>query len=156
MILDVVDSPTTSAVKLNSVLASISSWADKWMATMNPSKTRSMILSVKNNKPDHSRLLLNQATMPDVNMHCHLGINLSSDLSWQNHICIISERAAKRLNMLTGLRFRLNRSTLNSMYISFVRPLVEYGDFIWDGCGLSAVMLSKEFNLMQLALLRVV
>jgi hypothetical protein len=43
MILDVVDSPTTSAVKLNTVLASISSWADRWMATMNPSKTRSMI-----------------------------------------------------------------------------------------------------------------
>ena len=25
--------------------------------------------------------------------------------------------------------------TLNSMYISLVRPLMEYGDFIWDGCG---------------------
>jgi hypothetical protein len=120
MILDVVDSPTTSAVKLNTVLASISSWADKWMATMNPSKTRSIIFSVYNNNPDHPRLLLNQATMPDVNMHCHLGINLSSDLYWQNHICIISERAAKRLNMLTGLRFRLNRSTLNTVACIFL------------------------------------
>ena len=55
---------------------------------MNPSKTRSMIFSVKNNKPDHPRLLLNQVTIPDVNLHCHVGINLSSDLSWQNHICI--------------------------------------------------------------------
>jgi hypothetical protein len=83
----VVDSPT-SAIKLNTDLASISSWADKWMVTMNPSKTRSMIFSVKNNKPDHPRLLLNQVTIPDVNLHCHVGINLSSDLSWQNHICI--------------------------------------------------------------------
>jgi hypothetical protein len=65
----------------------------------------------------------------------HLGINLSSGLSWQNHICIISERVAKRLNMLKGLRFHLNRSTLNSMYISLIRPLMVYGDFIWDGCG---------------------
>jgi hypothetical protein len=39
-----------------------------------------------------------------------------------------------RLNMLKGLRFRLNRSTSNSMYISLIRPLMEYGDFIWDGC----------------------
>jgi hypothetical protein len=31
MILDVVDSPTTSAGKLNTDLASISSWADKWI-----------------------------------------------------------------------------------------------------------------------------
>jgi hypothetical protein len=100
IILDVVDSPTTSAGKLNTDLASISSWANKWMVTMNPSKTRSMIFSVKNNKPDHPRLLLNRATIPDVNLHCPLGINLSSDLSRQNHICIISERAAKRLNML--------------------------------------------------------
>ena len=135
MILDVVDSPTTSAVKLNTDLASISNWADKWMVTMNPSKTRSMIFSVKNNKPDHPRILLNRATIPDVNLHCHLGINLSSGLSWQNHICIISERVAKRLNMLKGLRFHLNRSTLNSMYISLIRPLMVYGDFIWDGCG---------------------
>ena len=28
---------------------------------------------------------------------------------------------------------RLN-ITLNSMYISLIRPLMEYGDFIWDGC----------------------
>ena len=135
MILDVVDSPVKSAAKLNTDLASITSWADKWMVTMNPGKTRSMIFSVKKNKPDHPSLLLNQAIIPDVNVHCHLGINLSSDLSWQHHISIISERAAKRLNMLKGLRFRLNRSTLNSMYISFIRPLMEYGDFIWDGCG---------------------
>ena len=134
MILDVVDSPVASAVKLNSDLTSIAHWADKWMLTINAGKSRSMIFSIKKHKPDHPPLFLNQSIIPEVNSHCHLGIELSSDLSWHNHINTIYERASKRLNMLKGLKFLLNRSTLNIMYLSLIRPLLEYGDFLWDGC----------------------
>ena len=121
MILDVVDSPVASAAKLNSHLTSITNSADKWMVTMNSGRSRSMIF--KKNKPDHTPLFLNQSIIPEVNSHCYLGIELSSDRSSYNHINTIHVKAAKRLNMLKGLKFLLNRSTLNTMYLSLIRPL---------------------------------
>jgi hypothetical protein len=41
-------------------------------------------------------------------------------------------KATRRLNMLKKLRFKLNRKTLERMYVSFIRPLLEYADPVWD------------------------
>ena len=32
------------------------------------------------------------------------------------------------------LRFNLDRKSLEIIYISFIRPLIEYADVIWDNC----------------------
>jgi hypothetical protein len=30
------------------------------------------------------------------------------------------------------LKFRIDRSSLEKLYLSFIRPLIEYGDVVWD------------------------
>ena len=32
------------------------------------------------------------------------------------------------------LKFQLDRKSLETIYIVFIRPLLEYGDVIWDNC----------------------
>ena len=39
-----------------------------------------------------------------------------------------------RLNIRKGLKYIINRETLNKLYKSLIRPLMEYGDVLWDGC----------------------
>ena len=34
------------------------------------------------------------------------------------------------------LKFRLDRKSLETIYTVFIRPLIEYGDVIWDTCTL--------------------
>jgi hypothetical protein len=34
--------------------------------------------------------------------------------------------------MLRKVRFKLNRFTLEKMYFSFIRPILEYRDVVWD------------------------
>ena len=34
------------------------------------------------------------------------------------------------------LKFRLDRKSLETIYTAFIRPLIEYGDVIWDNCTL--------------------
>ena len=31
-------------------------------------------------------------------------------------------------------KFKLDRKSLQTMYFSFIRPLLEYADVIWDNC----------------------
>ena len=134
LLLDIVESPVESAIKLNADLVSVANWAKKWDVIMNASKTRSMVFSVKKEKNSHPPLILYNEIIPDVTSHCHLGTILSNDLTWFMHINTIYEKASKRLNLLKGLKSKLKRSTLNTMYLTLVRPLMEYADFIWDGC----------------------
>ena len=35
------------------------------------------------------------------------------------------------------LKFRLDRTLLETIYAAFIRPLIEYGDVIWDNCTLN-------------------
>ena len=36
--------------------------------------------------------------------------------------------------MLRALKFKLDRKSLETLYISFIRPLLEYGDTLFDKC----------------------
>ena len=47
-------------------------------------------------------------------------------------IFTIVKRAYNRINILRKMRFVLNRFTLEKMYFSYIRPILEYGDVIWD------------------------
>ena len=62
-------------------------------------------------------------------------LTLNSDLgTWSDHVKNIVEKAWPRLNLLRGLKFILRRYALERMYISFIRPLIEYSDAVWDNC----------------------
>jgi hypothetical protein len=36
---------------------------------------------------------------------------------------------------LRKLKFKLNRQYLENIYITFIRPILEYGSEVWDNCG---------------------
>lgn len=66
--------------------------------------------------------------------HCHLGLTLQSNACWSEHITNIFDKACQRLNVLRTLKYKLNRESLIKIYISFIRPILEYGDVVWDNC----------------------
>ena len=56
-----------------------------------------------------------------------LGITLSNDLTWKRHVDNIGKKAGKRIYMLYQLkRAGVNQADLITIYISVVRPVVEY------------------------------
>ena len=72
------------------------------------------------------------ANLDSVSVHRHLVLTFSSDLKWNNHVDDINARADKRLCQFEALRFKLNRKTLEIVYISYIRPIVEYSDVAFD------------------------
>ena len=133
-LLEIVDDPAVSAGRLNSDLNKIAVWADKWSVTMNPVKTRNVVFSLKRNKQVHPHLFLHSNNVKDAESHTHLGLTLQSSMSWRKHIVQVYEKASKRLNMLKFVTYKLDRSILTSLYKSLIRPLMEYGDVIWNNC----------------------
>ena len=112
MLLEEVFSPQSAARSLNKDLNSIALWSNRWLVTMNASKTKSMTFSVKKNKPDHPILKLSEQPIDEVSCHEHLGVLLSSNMSWKAHIEKIHQNASKTLNLLKGFKFKLSRLTL--------------------------------------------
>jgi hypothetical protein len=45
------------------------------------------------------------------------------------------ESASKQLNVLRKLKYHLNRNYLETNYLTFIRPVLEYASEVWDNCG---------------------
>ena len=66
--------------------------------------------------------------------HKHSGLILSNNCSWREYINSICDKAWARLNLMRTLKFRVSRRSLEKMYSSYVRPLIEISDSVWDNC----------------------
>ena len=130
----VVDHPDTASTVLNRDLQTVYSWSQTWLVSFNPVKSKSMLFSRKIKKPVHPQLHMNNIAIEHVESHKHLGITLSSDAKWTQHISLMLGKAWKRIGLLRSLKHHLNRPCLEKMYMSFIRPLLEYGDILWDNC----------------------
>jgi len=57
---------------------------------------------------------------------------LSNGRSWSAHIKFVTEKDWKRINVMRSLTFTLDRRSLGTIYLTFIRPLLEYGGVIYD------------------------
>jgi hypothetical protein len=127
-----VDDPETQAIALNEDLENLNEWASKWKVSFSPPKTEEVTITKKREPLVHPTIYLDEVPIKKVQHHKHLGLTLSQDLSWDQHIKNISDKANRRLGILRSLKYKLDRLSLERIYMGFIRPLLEYGDIIWD------------------------
>ena len=127
MIYSIIRDPVTSASDLNHDLEKINKWAYQWKMAFNtePNKQAVEVLfSQKPNSPNHPPLFFNGSTASKVNVHKHLGLNLS-------HINERINKAKKIIGILKYLSQYLPLKTLDEMYKVFIRPHFDYCDVIY-------------------------
>ncbi|KAK3096455.1 hypothetical protein FSP39_000336 [Pinctada imbricata] len=130
----IVDDPEVAAGLMDSDLHKIHEWAKQWLVTFNPQKSEELVISKKSIPLDHPRLSMDNVEIKRVDEHKHLGLIFNTTCTWRNHFQEITGKAWKRIHLLQTLKFKLDRRTLEIMYNSFIRPLLEYADVIWDNC----------------------
>jgi hypothetical protein len=125
------DDQNTCRLQLNRDLERIDKWAKSWLVTFNPEKTKLLHISLKHNV-NHPILIFNNHQLEKVEAHKHLGITFNDKLTWTHHINNIFTSANVKLILLSKLKFILDRKTLFTLYTSFIRPCLEYGNIIWN------------------------
>ena len=66
-------------------------------------------------------LSFDNSVVDEVSNHKHLGIVLSNDLGWANHIDEICAKAMRRLDVIQSFKFKPDRNALERFYMSFLR-----------------------------------
>lgn len=128
-------SSNTQAIEgiLNHDFAVLAAWAKQWLVDFHPLKTEA-ILFTSSNEVQNLNLIFDNILINFVENHKHLGLILSSNAKWHEHIENISSSVSKILGIMRSIKFRLTRKALNNVYISYVRPILEYASVVWDGC----------------------
>ena len=130
--------------RLQPNLDKITEWALKWKMTMNPAKTET--LTVKRTKNREVQLQVGGERIKEVKSHKHLGVHLQSDGKWGRQVDSMIEKANVRLNILKKLNHQFRRNTLQALYKSYVRPIMETSDTVWQDLTLGEAAQLEKTN----------
>ena len=104
-------------------------------------QAQEVIFSRKINKIDHPPLYFNQNLVKSSSTHKHLGMVLDARLdfnlkTWKTYKKVHLENVHSKVNKTIGLLCKLQnillRTSLITIFKSFIRPVLDYGDMIYD------------------------
>ena len=130
----VVQDITLSAKNLNDDLKKIKKWEFQWKMSFNPDpnkQAQEVIFSRKLNKPNHPSLNFNNTVVIQSTAHKHLAMILDTKLDFQEHLKDKPSKISKTIGLLRKLQEILTRPPLLTIYKSFIRPQLDYGDIIY-------------------------
>ena len=104
---------------INSDLQSISEWGTRNLVKFNTSKTQLLTISLSNT-PSNYPIIFEDSEIPPLNFVNILGPQISSSLSWRDHIVQIAKSASKTLGVLLRCKQYFNSSQLFKLHTVLV------------------------------------
>ena len=81
----------------------------------------------------HSPLSVNNNSLERVTSYKYLGVWLTSTLNWSIQVSEVCSRARRQIGFIYRKFYgHANSSTLLQLYLTYVRPLLEYAAPVWD------------------------
>ena len=124
--------PDVRADILSSDLERVEVWAKNWKVRFNETKTD--LLTTKYGPAPAYDLVFGNHTLEEKVSHKHLGIHIQNDCRWEEHTQYLFGKISPLVNCLRSFKYTLSRKSLEVMYTSFILPIFDYADIIWDGC----------------------
>ena len=119
----------------NNDLSLISKWAYDWKMLFNPDPKKpaqEVIFSRKKQSQSHPTISLNNIHVERASYQRHLGIILDEKLNFKQHVDNVILKVDKGISVIKKLRHSLPIKSLITIYEAFLRPLIDYGDIIYD------------------------
>ena len=120
---------------MNHDLKKVNDWAYQWKMNFNadPSKqAQEIIFSRKIQENIHPPLYFNNIKVEQTALQKHLGIFLDPKLDVKEHLKNMSVKVNKSTALLRKLQSIPPRHALVTIYKSFIRTHLDYGDTIYD------------------------
>ena len=129
----IVKDPISCATNHNYDLERIIDWANQWKMYFNPDASKQEVyFSRRTVSLTSPPLIFGNSSVSNCDYHKHLGLLLDNKLVFDRHLREQISKANKGIGLLKRLRKFLPRDSLLTIYKSFIRPHVDYGDIIYD------------------------
>ena len=130
----IVNDANKSFQNLSNDLCVISNWAYQLKMSFNTDRykqAQEVIFSRKTSIQSHPVLSFDNSPVTKTTHHKHLGLILDEKLNFKEHLKEKMSKAYKGIAALRKLQNIIPRNSLLTIYKSFIRPLLDYGDIIY-------------------------
>ena len=125
------NSQNSNAAKINTELDKVYNWLAANKLSLNISKTKYMIFSIKGKKTNDLDIKINNTSLEQVNVFKFLGVHVDSNLSWNTHITYIANKLSRVNGILCRLKHSLPTNILKTIYCALFLPHLYYGICTW-------------------------
>ena len=91
-----------------------------------------VLFSRKKKTQNHPNISLNNVQVERASQQKHLGLLLDEKLNFKEHVDSTISKLDRGIAVLKKLRYSLPRKPLITIYKALLRPLLDYGDIIYD------------------------
>ena len=132
---------------MNEELKNIVEWLNINRLSLNINKTNFMVFSLKKKQISSLKLTINNQNIQKVNATKFLGVIIDDKLSWFNHVQYVKTKISKGIGVIATARKILQKSSLISLYYSFIYPYLSYCVEVWGNA--ADVNISGIFKLQK-------
>ena len=127
---EIVDQSNTSQMQL--AADQIAEWSNNNFMNINNKKTKEMLIGrIAKNPPPH--IVFKAVAVDRVTSFKLLGLTITDNLSWENHVNTVCAKAGTRLHFLKLLkRSSVTVDDLLHYYKAIIRPVIEYACPVWQ------------------------
>ena len=109
----------------------LQTWEARWDMEFNPSKCQ-VIRVTASRTPLQTQYILHGQVLEAVSSARYLGVDISSNLSWNTHVNRITSNANRSLGFIKRNFKTKSPQIREAAYQSLVRPQLEYASSAWD------------------------
>ena len=112
-------------------LAILENWEKPWVMSLNPSKCQ-VIHVTRRKTPLQTEYHKHGRVLESIQSSKYLGVTISEDLKWFEHINNIAKKSNQTLVFLKRNVRVHNRALKSTAYKILVRPKLEYASTLWS------------------------
>ena len=120
----------SDTVILQSDLNNIINWCNINRMSLNPMKCKLMTIT-RSRHPPSPIYNIGSDSLEVVSYYKYLGVIISRDFSWKNHIDSVTSKATKLCGFIRRVVKSNNSTVLVKLYTSLCRPVMEYAAPVW-------------------------
>ena len=119
----------------NTEIQKISDWLKVNKLSLNIKKTHYILFHSRQRKlTQKPELKIDNCPIENVTSTKFLGIIINENLSWSNHISVLSNKISKNIGILRAMSQKLPVSALHMLYNTLIYPYLQYCNIAWASC----------------------
>lgn len=127
--------------RLQSDLNKIAAWSKEWLINLNASKCS--VLHIGKRNPCRVYDLAGVKLVP-VKSQIDLGVVITEDLKWEEHIFMITKKAKSLIYLIRKAFGILTPEMVVKIFKTYIRPLLEYAFQIWSPYFIKDIVLLEK------------
>jgi hypothetical protein len=121
----------------------LNKWTEQNHMAIHPQKTKFMLITTRQ-KRQNLRLKLppiniNNQIIDEVNDHKVLGVTVDNNLSWSEHVSVLSKNISQKVYQLSKIKHYLDLHSRKLFFLAYIQSSIDYASTIWGSASAKTI-----------------